>query len=252
MFFILSKILHFLISPFSWILILLIASFIWKKKSRKLRIWSVILLFFFGNGFILHEVELLWETPVTNDSELPKNSIGVVLGGYAYFNPKIDRVVFRESSDRLMQGLRLLKTNKVDRLVLSGGSGYVLHPEIREASYVSRFLKDLGFKKRHILIDSNSRNTYQNAIETKALLEENGLIEKPLVLITSASHMRRSVACFEKAGMTVIPYSTDMHTGDRSFNPQHLLIPSAHALHRWQSVMHEWIGFITYWIMGYI
>ena len=70
MFFILSKILGFLFMPMSWIVIALVASFFIKKYSKKLRLAALIILLFFGNSFILNEVKLLWEVPVTLDQNL--------------------------------------------------------------------------------------------------------------------------------------------------------------------------------------
>ena len=110
--------------PMSWIVIALVASFFIKKYSKKLRLAALIILLFFGNSFILNEVKLLWEVPVTLDQNLDHYKYGVVLGGYAYYSPENDRITFAKSGDRLFQGLRLLKTDYVDQLILSGGSGY--------------------------------------------------------------------------------------------------------------------------------
>jgi len=251
MFFLFSKIVSFLFMPLSWVMILLVVSFIWRKRARKLRIASVVVLFVFGNGFLLHEVNLLWEVPVTSDEKVGQHQVGVVLGGYAYYSPENDRVIFRNSTDRLMQGLRLLEEGMVNHLILSGGSGYVTQPEMRESLYVGQFLQDLNIPKLDVTLESESRNTRENAMYTAVILQEKGWDKQRIVLITSAYHMRRAKACFEKQGIEVVVFPADPTTGERMFYLDHLLLPSAETFAQWNVLIHEWVGFISYKVMGY-
>ncbi|MEQ9186586.1 MAG: YdcF family protein [Cryomorphaceae bacterium] len=251
MFFVISKIVSFLFMPLSWVMLLLIASFLWKKRARKLRISAVLVLFVFGNSFLLHEVNLLWEVQVTADADLEHHQVAVILGGYAYYSPTHDRVTFRNSTDRLLQGLRLLEEGKVSHLILSGGSGYVMQPDNKESMYVAEFLKDINVPKLDVTVESESRNTRENAMHTATILQEKRWDKQRIVLITSAYHMRRAMACFEKQGISVIPFSADPTTGERMFYLDHLLLPSAETFAQWNVLIHEWIGFISYKMMGY-
>lgn len=252
MFFILSKLLNFLFHPLSWVFIALVLALVWKKHRRRFLITGIAFLFVFGNGFLLHEVILWWEVPVKTDQELDHYEVAVVLGGYAYYSPENDRVTLRESGDRLFQGIRLLEEDYVDHLLLSGGSGYVLYPDLKESLYVGAFLDLMGIPKRKVWLESESRNTHENASFTAALLEERGIKDKPIVLITSAYHMRRASACFEKQGIQVIPFPAEPKSGERMFTPDHLFLPSAEAFGIWNRLIHEWIGFVSYRISGYI
>jgi uncharacterized SAM-binding protein YcdF (DUF218 family) len=72
------------------------------------------------------------------------------------------------------------------------------------------------------------------------------------LLITSAFHMRRSLGCFEKVGFNVAPYSTDRYSGERKYIFDHLFIPSASVLEEWNLIIHEWIGYMTYYFSGYL
>ena len=152
MFFVLSKILSFLLMPMTWIVLTLLLSFFLKKWAKKLRITSIALLFIFGNSFLLHEVSLLWESPITLDVDLKEYETAVVLGGYTYYSIPNERLTFRESSDRLFQAVRLLEQGKVKRLIISGGSGYVLDPELKEAEFIQTFLKELNTPHEQVLI----------------------------------------------------------------------------------------------------
>jgi len=252
MFFILSKILGFLFMPMSWIVIALVASFFMKKYSKKLRLAALFILLFFGNSFILNEVKLLWEVPVTLDQNLDHYKYGVVLGGYAYYSPENDRITFAKSGDRLFQGLRLLKTDYIDQLILSGGSGYMLFPELKESLYVGSYLEAIDVSSDEVILESESRNTHENALNTFEILKNLGQETKPVVLLTSAYHMRRAKACFEKIGLDVIPYSAESPSNKRLFTLDHLLLPSASALAEWNVLIHEWMGFISYILVGYV
>jgi uncharacterized SAM-binding protein YcdF (DUF218 family) len=252
MFFFLSKILTFLFMPFSWVLLLLLVSLFWKKKAKQLRWASLVVLLFFSNTFILQEVNRWWEVPVTLDSELEEYPVVVVLGGFSTYDTLANRVAFRESGDRLFQGLRLLQNGTVDHMIISGGSGSVTRPELRESLFAGEYLNEIGIPKRKVWLESESQNTKQNAEYSAAILKEHALENETILLCTSGYHMRRSIACFEKQGLKVIPYSTDSKVGERNFWLPDIILPSAYALAYWQVLFHEWVGFISYKIMGYI
>ena len=242
MFFILSKVLGFLFMPLSWIVISLAASFFTKRLAKKLRLIALIILLFFGNSLILNEVKLLWDAPITLDQDLDHYKYAVVLGGYVYYSSENDRIAFAKSGDRLFQGLRLLKSNYVDQLILSGGSGYVLFPELKESLYTGSYLKAIDISPDDIILESESRNTRENALYTLKLLKEKGHENEPIVLVTSAYHMRRAIAAFEKVGLTVIPYPAEPSFSDRDYTLDTSILPSASALAEWNVLFHEWMG----------
>ena len=72
MFFIISKLLLFLIEPTFWILSFLISALLFKKYRKKLIIISIVIFWFFGNGFIVDEFYRLWEIEVKAISDLDK------------------------------------------------------------------------------------------------------------------------------------------------------------------------------------
>jgi len=252
MFFILSKVLSFLFAPLSWAFLLIIAGFFWKKRGRKLRIVAFVVLYLFSNSFLLQEVTRWWQVPITLDQDLQPERTGVVLGGFSVYDTTAERISFGCSADRIMQGLRLLGTGKIQTLVVSGGSGYVLKPEMKESVFVGQYLREINVPEDRFLLETTSRNTQENAVNTAALLQAHQLDRQPIVLITSAYHMRRAKGCFEKQGLTVIPYATDATGSERSFSFDTLLLPDAQALIGWDILIHEWIGYISYWVMGYV
>jgi len=89
-------------------------------------------------------------------------------------------------------------------------------------------------------------NTEQRLTE---LINKNGSF-KTVLLSTSAIHMKRSLLCFNKQGLDVIPFSVD-RAESRKFYPDELLLPRATILSDWYHLIHEWVGVLTYKIVGY-
>ncbi|GAB5539932.1 MAG: YdcF family protein [Salibacteraceae bacterium] len=228
----------------------MLLSLVWQRHVKVLQRAAVVVLLIFSNPWLQQMVSNAWEVPITYDSELPDVEVGVVLGGYAAYDTASERISFRFGGDRINQGIKLLQTKQVDRLILSGGSGFVTRPDLKEALYVADYLDDIKVPMRKVWIESESKNTNENAINTKRLLTDKGLENESVLLITSGFHMPRAIACFEKQGMKVIPYSVDSRVS-RNYSIADL-IPSVEVLSYWNVLIHEWVGYISYWVMGYV
>ncbi len=252
MFFILSKIFVFLITPLVWIIALLLIAIFSKNEKRKKRSlrWGVGILLFFSNTFIFDEFIRAWEIPAAKYQDLKSYNAGIVLGGMVKYDQSLDRLQFYRGADRLFQAIELYKRGYIKKIIFTGGSGSILHPEDKEGAYVKRYLLTLGIPEEDFYIENESQNTRENALFTKQLIDKEK-ISGPFLLITSAFHMRRSLGCFHKAGMVVDPYSTDRYAGPRKFEFDHVFIPNISALNDWHNLIHEVIGFITYKISGY-
>ncbi len=242
-----------MITPILWIVVLLLFSVFSKnvKRKRKTLVASLILLLFFSNSFLLDEVMRCWEIPAVSDSELsPPYDAGIVLGGLLIKDKKLDRLQFDRRNDRLMQGIILYKKGIIKKIFFTSGSGSLEHPEMKEAPLAKKFLLDIGIPEQDILIEQESNNTYENAVFSKPLIE-GSFSGKKFLLITSASHMRRSLACFRKAGIEALPYSTDRLSGPRKFSFEHLIVPRTSTLFTWDSLLHEMVGYVVYRMCGY-
>ncbi len=220
-------------------------------RKKKLTLYAVLTLYFFSNSFIVDELFRLYEQRDDIESiEKEHFDIGIVLGGYMTYDPESTLEGFHESSDRFIHAYRLLKEGKVDKLLLSGGSGSILRDD-REAELMRLFLLKIGEDRRHFIFETESKNTYENAVNSALALRKNKPNGKYL-LITSGYHMPRSVKCFDKVGVSVTPYSVDHYVGETRWDPEYLLVPNPNALHRWNILIHEWLGVIVYKLAGYI
>lgn len=255
MFFFLSKILSFLLSPFTYLLVLLVWIFLCRKQRRqkKLLLLSLCFVFFFGNSFVLDEFVRLWEAPL-NSSKKKSYDIGIVLSGMIMYDAKNDISRFNSNVDRLLQVLPKLKRKEIEYLLISGGSGDLYHPENKEADLLKRYLASIGWDTNNFIFESESRNTFENAKFSVDLLKQNfsDLSEKKILLITSAGHMRRSIACFEKQGLKVDYLCSNRYAGPRKFEFQHCFVPNMSAFNGWTHLLHEVVGYITYKVTGKI
>jgi len=254
MFFFLSKILGFLTQPlFLFFILLLVPVFVSNtKKKQKLLVASVIVFYVFGNSFIVNIANGFWEIPPTNDNNLKHHKIAVVLGGISYYDNQLKRIHFQRSSDRIFHALRLLKQGKIDKIFISGGAAYISKPYETEAIFLRDYLVEIGVPDSLLIIESKSKNTYENAVFTKEKLIEKKLFnsKEKLLLITSGYHAKRALACFKKQNMAVDIYSVDGSSGEQKIQLDELLIPNFAAFNYWNILLHEWIGYLSYWITG--
>ncbi len=238
-----------------WIAALLLWAMLTKdaRKKRKLVIVTFIVFYFFSNSFILDEFMRPYETPAIPESDLKyKYDAGIVLGGMIAYDPTFVRPQFDQAVDRIMQAVSLYKDGKIRRIFLSGGSGSIIEKDVLESVILKDYLLKLGIPDTSIVIEKYSKNTRENATFAKPILDslnKNGRY----LLITSAFHMPRAIRCFKKAGIpNITAYSADRYSGPRKFVPDHLFIPNVKAIEGWDVLLHEWVGFITYKVAGYI
>jgi uncharacterized SAM-binding protein YcdF (DUF218 family) len=255
MFFIVSKLLAFIINPLVIVFILLIR--VWRtkeeKKKRNRFSYALFLLYIFSNSFLLDECMRLWEYNSKDYVEYDKvYDYGVVLGGYSWYDYRMAKPQFMRSSDRLWQSLKLLNQGRIKKLLISGGSGSIDAPYDKEAIHIQEFLIQMGIPKEKIIIENESKNTYENALFTKKIMDSLNT-GKDVLLITSAFHMRRSLAIFKKLDYkSVAPFSTDRYSGSRKFIFDHCFIPDIGALGGFNLLFHEMLGYAVYKVKGYL
>ena len=254
MFFIISKLLAFIIAPIVWVTALLIWALLTKdaRKKRKLVIITFIVFYFFSNSFIIDEFMRPYETPAIQESAITgKYDAAIVLGGMIAYDPSFVRPQFDRAVDRLMQAVSLYKDGKVRRIFISGGSGSVLEKNVLEGAILHDYLIKLGIPDSSIVVEKYSKNTHENATFSKPILDSLNKHGR-FILITSAFHMPRAMRCFKKVGINVTPFSADRYSGPRKFVFDYMFIPATGALDEWNVLLHEWIGMGMYKIAGYI
>jgi len=243
MFFITSKLLAFLSKPIIWFFFLVLSSLIFKNKRRQLLITSLIVFYFFTNRFIADEFSRLWEVPTKPINSISKiYDYGVVLGGYSSYNQKTKQIDFNEHGDRLINAIKLYHKGIIKNIIISGGTGELINDGTKESEWSYDFLITMKVNKQHIILESDSRNTMENAKNTSALLTKNC----NTLLITSANHMRRATYCFMKSNIKHDTFPTDGINSNKIMHFGYLFIPNSKAINQWENLTHEWIGYIVY------
>lgn len=256
MFFILSKTLFIFIQPINWVIGLMLFALFTKREKWKRRAlsWAVIFAIFFTNRLIYNQFVKTWELKtITADQIEQPYDIGILLGGYSnsQIRPTHDRQNFSARANRFLNAYELYKTGKVRKLLLTGGSGDLLQNNPSEAEAVHDFLLRIGVPESDIIVEGKSRNTWENAVFTKEILDRDFPNAKCL-LITSAWHIRRSIGCYEKAGVAFTPFSVDFVTERDRWAPENSLIPDRQGFYLWEMLIKEWVGCVMYKLQGYI
>ncbi len=231
LFFAASKLLGFLIKPHIWILVCFSTGllYLFRGKSNtpsvpKAKRWllaSAIITFITGNHAIVNELYIAWEEQPTKErlhssDDLPRTA--VILSGYSHYDAVNDIFRMNEAGDRLLVGMQGLLLNKFDRIILTGGSSSVFNKVYYEAEEAGKYLQQFGIDTSKFILDSDSRNTYENAVITKRILDSLGVTE-PVLLVTSAAHMYRAKKCFEKAEVKFLAYPAHkISTPMRNYN----------------------------------
>jgi uncharacterized SAM-binding protein YcdF (DUF218 family) len=254
MFFYISKLLAFLLSPLTWCFALLLYSFKTKLdgRKRKARIAAVIVLYVCSNSFLVDECFRAWE-PVTPDYDAMKTKYqgAIILGGIGDIDLRQQKINFGPSGDRLFQVLPLYYSGRINKIIFTGGSGSIEFPEKKEGFFIYKYLRSINIPDSDLVIESQSRNTYENAVFTKKILDSLH-IDGSFLLVTSGYHMPRSMAVFKKAGYThLTPYITNRSSGVRRYTFDHLFIPTPGALFALEHLLHEWLGYMIYKLKGY-
>ena len=123
-------------------------------------------------------------------------------------------------------------------VIASGGVTEQDDAAAPESVALQRALIDLGVPVDRIVLESESKNTHDEAIIIKRMLAERGVTR--FVLVTSPLHMRRSLLAFEQQGLQPIP-SVSALVPDRS-RPRSVLLPGDMWLSISDGVIYEWLA----------
>jgi uncharacterized SAM-binding protein YcdF (DUF218 family) len=250
--FFLLKILLFFLRPLVWIVLIFLFALFTKNEKRKHWLYKtgIVLLLFFSNPFIIRQIISWYEAPPVDLPVAAQYPAGIVLGGFVTYNKKDDRGYFNTASDRFIQTALLYKKGHVKKIIVAAGNGYIVKHDFKEANFIKQHLTALGIPPSDILTDSTSRNTLENAENTKKILDSIHL-QGSFLLISSAMHLPRAKQVFLKQGMRVVPYPCDFESKNVGNNfMEDIFLPSGLAFDRWDNFLKEIAGIIVYKIRG--
>ncbi|HBH82488.1 MAG TPA: YdcF family protein [Bacteroidales bacterium] len=254
MFFWLSKVLWFIVNPFNIIMLCLVAGWLmlFRKPKTGKRLVGIGLIIIFLTGmnplsdFMIRSLE----------NRIPAGMLPAKIDGIIVLVGMVDMessrgelIELTAQSNRIIQGIILSKKHPEAKLIITGGSGYLKQSEnLREADYLGKLAVSLGIHKSRLILERNSKNTHEHAVAIAEMLpDKNG----QWVLITSAFHMPRSLGCFRKEGLKVIPFPVDYKTKLDNTISLTSFLPTSGNIGSFNVAFHEWTGLIAYRLMGY-
>lgn len=253
--FIASKLLSFATQPLAWVLVLLLAALLrmsfWRNAGKGLMVTALAVLTLQGwepaPDALLRHLERQHPL-VPTQAPLQQYQGVLVLGGAlspAYIWSGHDQAALNDAAERMTVPIALLAKHPTLRLLFTGGEGELFSNDLSEAARAKIFFDGMGVAPERVIYESQSRTTYENAIFSKTLPGVDP--SQPWLLLTSAFHMPRAMATFDKAGWNVTPYPVDYRVGMQTPWSQYSLEQGAR---KWHLALHEMVGLLAYRLAG--
>ncbi len=218
LFYFLSKLLDLLLAPLSWALLLALAAALLLRRRPGLARWLLLAagaeLTVFSTPAVADALQRAAEgaAPRTFQAGQPYD-VAVVLGGIS--EPR--RVWMDDGEDlggaaeRLTRAFELVQAGQARVVLLSGGLADPGPGAASEAEELAVLLRRWGVPAERIAVETRSRNTHENAVESARLIAERGW--RRVLLVTSARHMPRALGCFRREGLSPDALPVDYRGG---------------------------------------
>lgn len=263
MFLFLSKLLPQFIYPLglACLLLLVALGLIWRRPRWAAGAIALALLLLGVGGnpnfsnVLLQSLEWQYLPPAS----LPQAEAIVVLGGA--IKPAVTPrpwVDVAEAGDRVLHGAWLYKAGKAPLLIFSGGRITWKEGGPSESGDMAQLAMALGVPRSAIAEDPTSLNTYENAVNVKAILAQRKI--NRVLLVTSAMHMPRSLLIFRHLGIDAVPAPTDFLITEQSLRETQdtwqgrllSLVPQSEDLALVSKALKEYIGIGVYRLRGWL
>jgi uncharacterized SAM-binding protein YcdF (DUF218 family) len=242
-----------------WLGLGLLAVALWFRRQRGFAVAAAALWLFVqvvgGTGFSVLLLERL-ERPFagTRPADLPECDAIVMLGGAV--EPSLHEVGHLHltgAGDRLVMALELARLRKAPVLCVSGGHAKFLRQRWIEADMIKQTLDERQLSPVPVISFGARLDTHDEAVHARRLAEEHGW--KRVLLVTSAVHMRRALACFRHEGLETIPAPCNFLTAmSPDAEPPTIGVPTFLGFSFISTWLHEQIGWLEYrrrgWISG--
>lgn len=264
MFIFLSKFLQQFAYPLGMVFCLLALALVLQRRRRWQNVvlgLALFLLFLSGNRWTAMGLARSLEWQNLPLQPVPEAEVIVVLGGATdpLQYPR-STVEINSAGDRVLYAAYLYHAGKAPHILLSGGNIEWLSTRASSpAEEMAEIMGWLGVPGEALWLQTESRNTYEDALYSRRLLEEKGV--QRILLVTSALHMPRSLALFEAQGLEVIPAPADFIVTEESWRSLVHADPTAHLVNLLPSVgnvglttnaLKEYLGMLVYRLQGWL
>jgi len=259
----LKDLLSFLIMPYSFTLIMIMCGLIMiqfmdrRRHGMIVAFLGLIGLYFFGSYAGVSLLVKPLENPyppileLEHFSELSENPppVIVVMGSGHYTSDKFPAInqLSNNAVHRMNEGLRLHQWLPGSTLVLLGGS---LHNEVFTSELQFSALLELGIDTTGIRVLTGALNSEEEAIQVRNFINQEFNAEIPLVLVTSATHMHRSLKLYQAAGLDPIPAASNHYLQGPPKSFWNYLSWSPGRLEVSHRAVHEYFGIVWSTLRG--
>jgi len=183
----------------------------------------------------------------------------VLLTGAAWDDPRLPPTsqVGETTVVRLLEAIRLFHLIPEAKVVILGGPLDSDGEDIPVSRIVGKLASAMGIPEERMTLETDSTNTYEHGVEIKKILGK-----KPFLLVTSAYHLPRAMAVFQKLGLSSIPAPANfrvirrdpgVYASTGKLMKQFIsALPSSDNLANSGRALHEYVGFVWYWVRGWI
>lgn len=264
MFIFLSKLLPLFVYPLGLSVILLVVAVLMngnRKTSRGLNIAAVALLWLSSTTGVSNLLARSLEWRYLPLEEIPAADAIVLLGGgtESAIYPR-STVEINGAGDRVLYAAELFFEGRSPLILLSGGEiSWQNNGASTPAQDMAHLLVRFGVPESALILENESQNTYENALKAREILSEMKIDN--ILLVTSAMHMPRAVALFEKQGFDVTPLPVDYSVTENEsmenksgslINRVLDVVPSASSLSLTTNALKEYLGMLIYTLQGWM
>ena len=251
--FTIQDIAKFLINPFIPLFVLLVIQLFRKKRGKRLLFVLFLYVYLISIPATSKFIIPFWLLEDTFDDSETYDAV-VVLSGFSdskwYLarenKPVLLKYYYRlnQNADRIITGAELLLTGHAGQLLIA--DPYYFNG-FSEAQLVKKFLEVHDIPPEQIVVYGEVENTLEEAQKVKQYINQNRI--NKIVLVTSALHMRRAVALFNKQGLSpaylsVLRPNTSLILQD--------FIPTTSGMRQFHGISYEVVGYVGYWMLSKI
>jgi uncharacterized SAM-binding protein YcdF (DUF218 family) len=251
-FLLLSKTLDLLVAPLTWALILVLLGLFWTRqrpgRARACLVLALLVLLVFSLEGVSRRLYARLEThAVSTFHPEPPYDVAIVLGGMMEPSALVTgQLELNQASERILAAADLLRTGQAKAVLVTGGSAFPRPGERPEAEILGQWLRAQGYAADRIFVETESRNTRENAVLSAPIVAAHGW--KRLVLVTSAWHAPRAMGCFRAVGLHPDLLPVDHRAVTSPIFPW---VPRASHLSDSTDALRELFGGVVYRIRGY-
>jgi uncharacterized SAM-binding protein YcdF (DUF218 family) len=200
---------------------------------------------------VASRVLLIGRVPFNNTDVPPGRTAIVVLGSGGltardwYANAY--SIVDPWAASRVLEAARVFRVIDAAWVISSGGRVHADDPDVPSGESMRDSLVQLGVPRDRIIVETQSRNTHDEAVVVTPMLRSLGIDH--VVLVTSDTHMMRSLCTFRAAGIESIPAISRNPYADHPRRTR--LRPGDRGLQAASAIAHEVLGMAYYSVRGW-